>query len=115
MDNPCQIDPERSLEYIWRHSKAFAKAKAERIYLEEYRKSLKAILMKKALEAGYEAANAQEREAYADPEYKTLLEGLRTAVEAEEAIRWGLVAAEAAIEIWRSKEASARQEIKAAL
>lgn len=115
MDSPTEINPERSLEYIWKHSKAYAKAKAERIYLEEYRKSLKAILMKRALSQGFEAANAQEREAYADTDYKALLEGLRTAIEAEEAIRWGLVAAEAAIDVWRSKEASARQEVKAAL
>lgn len=115
MDSPIEINPERSLEYIRKHAKTYAKAKAERIYLEEYRKSLKAILMKRALTQGFEAANAQEREAYADPDYKTILEGLRTAIEAEEAIRWGLVAAEAAIDVWRSKEASARQEVKAAL
>lgn len=115
MDSPTEINPERSLEYIWKHSKVYAKAKAERIYLEEYRKTLKAILMKRALEDGVEAANAQEREAYADPDYKALLQGLRAAIEAEESIRWGLVAAEAAIEVWRSKEASARQEVRAAL
>lgn len=115
MESPTEINPEKSLEYIWKHSKAYAKAKAERIYLEEYRKTLKAVLMKRALASGFEAANAQEREAYADPDYKVLLEGLKTAIEAEESIRWGLVAAEAAIDVWRSKEASARQEVKAAL
>lgn len=108
MDSPIEINPERSLEYIWKHSKAYAKAKAERIYLEEYRKSLKSILMKRALAEGFEAANAQEREAYANSDYKALLEGLRTAIEAEEAIRWGLVAAEAAIDIYRTQSANNR-------
>lgn len=108
MDSPTEINPEKSLEYIWRNSKAYAKAKAERIYLEEYRKSLKAILMKRALTEGFEAANAQEREAYADPDYRTLLEGLKTAIEAEESIRWGLVAAEAAIDIYRTQSANNR-------
>lgn len=115
MDNPTHIDPEKSLEYIFKNSKPYAKAKAERIYLEEWRKSKKALLMKQALAAGFEAANAQEREAYADPDYRMVLEALKTAIEAEESIRWGLVAAEAAIEVWRSKEASARQEVRAAL
>ena len=36
-------------------------------------------------------------------------------VEAEEEIRWGLVAAQARVDVWRSREASSRQEIKAVL
>ncbi len=105
-------DPERAIEYIFKHGKRYAKAKAERIYLEEYRKSLKAIIMKRSLES---AVNAQEREAYSDPEYVELLKGLREAVEIEEEIRWGLVAAQARIEVWRSMEATNRAEGKATL
>lgn len=105
-------DPELAIEYIFKHGRLFAKAKAERIYLEEYRKSLKAIIMKRSLEA---AVNAQEREAYSDPEYVQLLKGLKEAVESEEEIRWGLVAAQARIEVWRSKEATNRAEGKATL
>ena len=112
MDSPTEINPERSLEYIWKHSKAYARAKAERIYLEEYRKSLKAILMKRSLE---NAVNAQEREAYSDPEYLKLLQGLKEAVEVEEEIRWGLVAAQARIEVWRTQSANDRAEGKATL
>jgi hypothetical protein len=44
----------------------------------------------------------------------TLLEGLRAAVETEEELRWALVAAQARIDVWRSQEASARQEVRAA-
>lgn len=108
MDN----NPELAIEYIFKHGKRYAKAKAERIYLEEYRKSLKAIIMKRSLES---AVNAQEREAYSDPEYVELLKGLRDAVEVEEEIRWGLVAAQARIEVWRSMEATNRAEGKATL
>ncbi len=108
MDN----NPELAIEYIFKHGKRYAKAKAERIYLEEYRKSLKAIIMKRSLES---AVNAQEREAYSDPEYVELLKGLREAVEVEEEIRWGLVAAQARIEVWRSMEATNRAEGKATL
>jgi hypothetical protein len=108
MDN----NPEHAIEYIFKLGKRYAKAKAERIYLEEYRKSLKAIIMKRSLE---NAVNAQEREAYSDPEYVELLKGLREAVEVEEEIRWGLVAAQARIEVWRSMEATNRAEGKATL
>ena len=60
------IDPNDAIEFIFKQGKVYAKAKSERIYLEEYRKSLKAILMKGSLE---NAVNAQERDAYSHPEY----------------------------------------------
>lgn len=109
------IDPNDAIEYIFKHGKKFAKAKAERTYLEEYRKSLKALLMQEAQVDGHQTAAAQEREAYADDRYQVLLQGLKAAVEAEEEVRWGLVAAQARIDVWRSQESSKRQEIKAVL
>jgi len=105
-------NPELAIEYIFKNGKRYAKAKADRIYCEEYRKSLKAIIMKRSIET---AVNAQEREAYSDPEYVQLLQGLREAVEIEEEIRWGLVAAQARIEVWRSLEATSRAEGKATI
>jgi len=105
-------DPDAAIEYIFEQGKRFAEAKANRIYCEEFRKSLKAILMKRSIES---AVNAQERDAYSDPEYVALLKGLKAAVEAEEEIRWGLVAAQARIEVWRSKEATNRAEGRATL
>ena len=105
-------DPQLAIDYIFKNGKRYAQAKAERIYLEEYRKSLKAILMKRSME---QAVNAQEREAYSDPEYLQLLKGLKEAVESEEEIRWGLVAAQARIEVWRSMEATNRAEGKATI
>lgn len=109
------IDPNDAIEYLFKHGKKFAKAKAERTYLEEYRKSLKALLMQQAQVDGHQTAAAQEREAYADERYQALLKGLKAAVEAEEEVRWGLVAAQARIDVWRSQESSKRQEIKAVL
>ena len=96
---------DKAIEYIFMHGKKYAKSKAERIYLEEYRKSLKAILMKRSMET---AVNAQEREAYSDKEYLELLNGLKVAVEHEEEERWGLVAAQARIDVWRTTEANNR-------
>jgi UDP-N-acetylglucosamine 2-epimerase len=104
------IDPNQAIDYILKNSEQFAQAKAERIYLEEFRKSKKALLMQKHRE---ESIGAQEREAYAHPEYKELLEGLREAIEREEKLRWDLVAAQARVDVWRSLEASNRREARA--
>ena len=40
-------DPHVAIDYIIKHARLFSEAKAKRVYLEEFRKSLKAILMKK--------------------------------------------------------------------
>jgi hypothetical protein len=103
-------DPNRAVDYIIANARRFAEAKSQRVYLEEYRKSLKAILMKRSLE---DTIGAQEREAYAHEEYKQLLEGLKAAVEIEEKLRWDLIAAQARIEIWRTDSANQRAEGRA--
>jgi hypothetical protein len=103
-------DPHKAVDYILLNGKKFSKAKAERCYIEEYRKSLKAILMKRSME---NAIGAQEREAYAHPEYVQLLEGLREAIEIEEKLRWDLLGAQARVEIWRTEQANNRAEGRA--
>ena len=106
------IDPQAAVDYMVAKAGEYAKAKSDRIYCEEYRKSLKSMLMKDALAAGHQAANAQEREAYASEEYIRHLKALREAVEIEENLRWMLIAAEARIEVWRSQESSKRAEFR---
>ena len=105
------IDPQGAIESMWKMAPAYAKAKAERIYLEEFRKSKKAILMQAHND---KAIGAQEREAYAHPEYIGLLAALRVAVESEETLRWRLVSAQTSVEVWRSQEASSRATDRAA-
>jgi len=97
-----------SVNYIYLHGQKYAQAKGELTYLEEFRKSKKAMLMKTAMSNGIKTVAAAEIEAYADVEYIELLKGLAAATEAVEGLRWGLVAAQARIEIWRSMEASNR-------
>lgn len=101
-----------ALDFIRDHAKIYAEAKAKRIYLEEYRKTKKALCMRAAELRGVSAANAQERDAYSHPEYIELLEGLKAAVEEEEKLRWMFVAAQAKIEVWRTIEANRRAEAK---
>jgi hypothetical protein len=98
-----------AVDYLYTHGRKYAEARAHRVYLEEYRKSQKAMLMKSALSDGRaKSAAVAEIEAYADPAYIEVLKGLEAAVEAEETYRWGLVSAQARIDVWRSQEASNR-------
>lgn len=112
MSNDSEINIFRALDFIRDNAPAYAKAKAERIYLEEFRKTKKALCMKTAECGGTNAVNAQERDAYADPEYRELLTGLQSAVQEEERLRWLMVAAQARIEVWRTIEANRRAEAK---
>ena len=100
--------PHAAVDFILKNAPAFAKAKSERVFLEEFRKSKKALLMKDALLNGIEAANAQEREAYANPEYQQLLRGLAEAIEVEENLKWKMEAARMRVDIWRTEQANNR-------
>jgi hypothetical protein len=109
-----QKDINDAVDYLYTHGRKYAEARAHRVYLEEYRKSQKAMLMKAALSDGRaKSAAVAEIEAYADPVYIEVLNGLESAVEAEETYRWGLVSAQARIDVWRSQEASNRAFDKA--
>lgn len=99
------IDPNKAVDFLLANAGKYARAKAERIYIEEYRKSKKALLMGQCPE---KAANAREQHAYSHPEYVALLEGLRAAVEVEEGLRWAQIAAQLRVEIWRSEQATNR-------
>lgn len=105
-------DPHDAVDYIIKHARQFADAKAQRVYLEEFRKSKKALLMKQSIEG---ALGAQERDAYAHAEYVELLKGLREAVAIEEKLRWDLIAAQARVDIWRTEQANLRLEGKATI
>lgn len=111
MSDESDINIFRALDFIRDRAPAYAKAKAERVYIEGFLKSKKALLMK-SVEKSYPSAAAQEREAYSHEEYVQLLEALRDAVEAEETLRWHMTAAQARIEVWRSLSANQRAEAK---
>lgn len=112
MSDDSQINIFKALDFIRDNAPAYAQAKAKRVYLEEYRKTKKALCMRAAESSGVNAISAQERDAYADPEYKQILDGLQVAVEEEERLRWLIVAAQARIEVWRTIEANRRAEAR---
>ena len=103
-------DPSLAVEFIIKHSAEFARAKSERVYLEEFRKSKKSLLMSQSSDS---TIGGQERDAYKHPEYLELLEGLKQAVEVEETLKWKLIAAQARIDIFRTLEASNRAQDRA--
>ena len=98
-------DPHAAIDYIIKHSKEYAKAKANVVYLTEYRKTKKAVCFQNSMKT---TMAEKEADAYANPEYQAVLKGLQEAVEDAEKLRWMLVAAQARIDVWRSQEASNR-------
>ena len=104
------IDPQVAVDFILKHAPVYAKAKAERVYLEHWRKSKKALLMKDAEVRGAKTSAAQETEAYADPAYQEVLVALRDATYREEAAKWKLTAAHIQVDIYRTQEASNRAQ-----
>lgn len=107
------VDPQVAVDFILANAPKYAKAKAERVYLEHWRKSKKALLMKDAEVRGAKTSAAQETEAYADPAYQEVLIALRDATYVEENAKWKLTAASAQIEIWRTDSANNRNQDRA--
>ena len=98
-------DPNTAIDYIIKHSKEYAKAKADVTYLSEFRKTKKALCFQNSMK---NTMAEKEADAYAHPEYQAVLEGLREAVERAETLRWMLIAAQARIDVFRTQEASNR-------
>lgn len=99
---------DKALDFLRDNARDAAQARADRIYVEEFRKTLKATLMK---EHGSLSAVLQEREAYADDRYQQHLEAIREAVRLDEYHRFMRIAAEAKIEAWRTQSSNSRARV----
>lgn len=104
------FDPSEVVNYIYKNAPEYAKAKGELAYLEAYKSSLKAILMKKS---GENTAAAQEREAYAHEDYQNLCKALGEATEQVELLKWRMTAAQMRVDIWRTESSNNRHIEKA--
>jgi len=80
------------------------------VYLTEYRKSKKVILMNQAQAEGIKTGQERESYAYAHDDYLALLIGLKEATEKSEELRYRMKIAEERVGIWRTKQASSRRE-----
>jgi hypothetical protein len=107
MTNIDSINIEKALDYMRDNAPALAKAKADRVFLEQFRKTQKAMLVNAAPD-DYKTIQARESYAYAHEDYIEVLEGLKVAVEEEEKLKWHMQAASLKVEVWRSQEATNR-------
>lgn len=100
-----QDEVEKAVIYLAESAKEYAQAVGHRVWLEEKRKIVKA-----SLYSQQEGRTATDREnaAYAHPDYQSLIDTLRMAVEDEQILRAYRSAAETRIEVWRSQESSRR-------
>ena len=110
MENPNKV-----VEFLLKNAGKYAQAKAERIYLDEFKRSKRALLMQEAELHGYDTSASQERQAYSHPEYIQLLVGLKEAIFTEEKLRWQMLAAQIKIDLYRTESANNRFIEKATL
>jgi len=96
-----QRDIEKALDFLRDSAESAAMNRSNRVYMEEYRKSLKAQLMSENLDM---PVNAQEREAYKNVEYITHLEAMKEAIYQDEKLRFLIEAAKTKISAWQTME-----------
>lgn len=90
--------------YLRDKAEIAAKARATRLYLEDFTKHLKAKLARQ-----HEGSNAyQIMMAESSEEYKQHLDALRIAIEADEKHRHMMEAAKTLIEVWRTESSNER-------
>ncbi len=96
---------EKALDWLRDNSNPAAQARANRMYLEEFRRTLKGQIMRENIEM---PVSAQEREAYADTRYKDFLESYKEAIRLDEHYRFLRQSALAKIEAWRTLSSNNR-------
>ena len=99
---------ESALAWLTSNASAAAKARAERSYVEDYAKVLRARIMKEHPKL---SAAKQEAEAYADSRYLQHLEAIRQAINEDAKCTFLREAALAKINAWQSMSANERTKI----
>ena len=95
---------QKAVNYLHTSCEEAAKARAERLYLDDFTKHLKAKLAR-----SFEGSNASQiMNAEASDEYLTHLQALKIAIEQDELFRHKIHAADSMIDVWRSEQASER-------
>lgn len=98
-------DVNKALEWLVSNADKAAEARANRQYLDDFSRTIKAQIMSEHMA---EPVNAQERFAYADGRYRTHLEGLKAAIKDDEKFRWLKDTAIAKLDCWRTQQANLR-------
>ena len=95
-----EADIEKALHWLVETADTCAKRRSERLYLEDFSRSLKAQIMSEHLA---EPLGAQERHAYSDLRYRNHLEALKVAIYEDEKYRFLREAAQVRVDVWRSQ------------
>lgn len=98
-------DPQACLQRMQNNGPLLAHARGNVVYMTEFRKTLKAMLMR---DSTAKAAVMKECDAYAHADYVQHLEALREATEEYERLRWQMTTDAAAVEVWRTNCANER-------
>ena len=98
-------EAEKALDYLRDNARKVSQAVANSEYMQEFRKVLKAKIMREHSDM---PLGAQEREAYADPRYEQHIKAAQTATEEAEYQEWMMTAAEAKISAWQTQSRNAR-------
>ena len=102
-------EAQRAVDYIRDKAPEYAAAKANRTYIENALKTVKA---KQMSESDKKTLGDREMDAYMSIEYETMLRGLREAVEIEETLKFRMKAAELRFEQWRVEQFTVKREEK---
>ena len=106
-----QDDAEKAVDWLRNNAARMAQERAERLYMEQWIKTVKATLMND--NAAAPSMAAADMQALASPKYLAALQAFKEAVQKDEYNRFMLSAAEAKIEAWRSQESTRRAEGRA--
>jgi len=94
-----QKDIEKALDFLRDSATEAAQNRANRVYVEDYLKVVKANIMASHAD---KPVNAQEREAYIHSDYLAHLEAIKEAVYEDEKLRFLIDAAKAKISAWQT-------------
>ena len=101
-------DIEKAIDWLRDTAESCAKRRAERLYLEDFTRSLKAEIMSEHLA---EPLGAQERYAYLDIRYRNHLEALKLAIYEDQKGLFLRDAADAKIRAWQTQSATERGKL----
>ncbi len=101
-----ETEVQRAVDYLRDEADKDAEAKAHRLYLEHY---LKTVLSEEIAKAKGPSVAAAEVEARQSDAYKQALKDFETAVFNDERRRFLRSAAETKIEVWRTEQANMRR------
>lgn len=104
-----EVDPNEAINYIIKHAPLYAKAKADRVHIENYLRVVKSKLM---LTQDEGTQGAKEAYAYSHPSYEEQLNAMKVATEEEERLRYMIEAAKLRVEIFKVQEYTKRTEMK---